>query len=171
MRRLVIGVAAGLLLCPLTIASSAPACASTRIQERMLSRLVVRPSLTWSVGLITVEQGGGKVRVRAKQAETSVKVTSVTWTGDTLPTTLWVGGGVLGAWWPGSTGPAPVARMTPGTQWVVSVSYADGHVSHALAVSGNTVLVPAQLHAKDDVDGCDPAVVNLEALRRAAQRR
>ena len=170
MRRLVIGVAAGLLLCPLTIASSGPACPSTRIRERTLSQLVVRPSLTWSVGLITVAQGGGKLRVRAKQAETSVKVTSVTWTGDTLPTTLWVGGGVLGLRRTGSTGPTPVARMTPGTQWVVSVSYADGHVSHALAVSGNTVLVPAQLRAKDDVDGFAPRVVNLHALPRTAQR-
>jgi hypothetical protein len=71
MRRLVIGVAAGLLLCPLAIASSGPACASTKIREFTLSRLVVRPSLMWSVGLITVAQGGGKVRVRAKQVETS----------------------------------------------------------------------------------------------------
>ena len=69
MRRLVIGVAAGLLLCPLAIASSGPACASTKIREFTLSRLVVRPSLMWSVGLITVAQGGGKVRVRAKQVE------------------------------------------------------------------------------------------------------
>jgi hypothetical protein len=39
----------------------------------------------WSVGLITVEKGGGKVRVRAQHigqiVETSVKVTSVTWPG------------------------------------------------------------------------------------------
>ena len=95
----------------------------------------------------------------------------MTWTGDTLPTTLWVGEGVLGLWRTGSAEPAPVARMTPGTQWVVSVSYADGHVSHALAVSGNTVLIPAELRVKDDVDGCDPRVVDLDALRRAARRR
>jgi hypothetical protein len=157
----------------LAIASSAPACASTRIRERTLSRLVVRPSLTWSVGLITVKQRGGKLRVRAKQVETSVKVTSVTWTGETLPTRLWVGEGVLGLRGSGSTGPAPVERMAPGTQWVVGVHNADDQVGYALAVSGNTilVLVPAQLCAKDDVDGCDPRVVNLDALRHAAQRR
>jgi hypothetical protein len=171
MRRLVIGVAAGLLLCPLTIASSSPACASTRIRERTLSRLVVRPSLTWSVGLITVKQGGGNVRVRAKQLETSVKVTSVTWTEEALPTRLWVGEGVLGPWWSGSNRPAPVERMTPGTQWVVGVHSADGHVGYALAVSRNAVLIPVQLRASDDVDGCDPKVVNPDVLRRTAQRR
>jgi hypothetical protein len=84
-RRLVVGVAAGLLFCPLAIASSSPACTETKIRERTLRRLVVRPSLMWSVGLITVEKGGGKVRVRAQHigqiVETSVKVTSVTWPG------------------------------------------------------------------------------------------
>lgn len=65
MRRLVVGVAAGLLLCPLAIASSSTACAETKIRERTVSRLVARSPLWWSVGLITVEKGAGKLRVQA----------------------------------------------------------------------------------------------------------
>jgi hypothetical protein len=66
MRRLVVGVAAGLLLCPLAIASSSTACAETKIRERTVSRLVARSPLWWSVGLITVEKGAGKLRIQAE---------------------------------------------------------------------------------------------------------
>jgi hypothetical protein len=104
MRRLVVGVAAGLLLCPLAIASSSTACAETKIRERTVSRLVARSPLWWSVGLIMI----------------------------------------------------PLERMTPGTRWFVIVRSADGRLRQALAVSGNTVLIPAPVHARDDVDGCDP---------------
>jgi hypothetical protein len=167
MRRFVMGVAAGLLLCPLTIASSSTTCAETKIRER--SRLTPSPLWT-SVGLITVEKGAGKPRGQGEYAEIPVKVTSVTWTGDPLPATLWVDSDAIN---PGASSNRwiPIERMTPGTRWFVIVRIPDGRLRLALAVSGNTVLIPAKTHAKDDVDGCDPRVVNLDALRRTAQRR
>lgn len=170
MRRLVVGVAAGLLLCPLAIASSSTACAETRIRERTVSRLVARSPLWWSVGLITVEKGAGKLRLLAEYVEVPVKVTSVTWTGDPLPATLWVDSDAIN---PGTSSNRwiPLERMTPGTRWFVIVRRTDGRLRQALAVSGNTVLIPAPVHARDDVDGCDPKVVNLDQLRREAQER
>ena len=117
-----------------------------------------------------MEKGAGKLRVQGEYVEVPVKVTSVTWSGDPLPATLWVDSDAIN---PGTSSNRwiPLERMTPGTRWFVIVRSADGRLRQALAVSGNTVLLPARVHTKDDIDGCDPKVVNLDALRRQAQER
>jgi hypothetical protein len=122
-------------------------------------------------------KGAGKLRGQGEYAKVPVKVTSVTWTGDPLPATLWVDSDDINPPTKGLQGTSssrrvPLERMTPGTRWVVIVRSADGRLSQALAVSGNTVLrIPAQSHVKDDIDGCDPKVVTLDQLRRGAQER
>jgi hypothetical protein len=173
MRRIVVGVAAGLLLGGSAIASSPPACADTFIKGLKVSHLV-RPTPGWSVGLITVTAGGGKVRHdESYMAETSIKVAPTSWVG-TVPTTLWVTGGVVDHPSDGplrtvtASGFAPEA-FRPGTQWVVQVRDADAWMpNHPLPVVGNTVRIP--IPAADDIDGGDPKVVNLDALRSRAER-
>jgi hypothetical protein len=173
MRRIVVGVAAGLLLGGSAIASSPPACADTFIKGLKVSHLV-RPTPGWSVGLITVTAGGGKVRHDENyMAETSIKVAPTSWVG-TVPTTLWVTGGVVDHPSDGplrtvtASGFAPEA-FRPGTQWVVQVRDADAWMpNHPLPVVGNTVRIP--IPAADDIDGGDPKVVNLDALRSKAER-
>jgi hypothetical protein len=91
---------------PVGDASSSTACAEAKIRERTVSRLVARSPLWGSVGLITVEKGAGELRVQAEYVEVPVKVTSVTWTGDPLPATLWV------TVTPSTRGPAATA-VTP----------------------------------------------------------
>ena len=173
MRRIVVGVAAGLLLGGSAIASIPPACADTFIKGLKVSHFV-RVSAGWSVGLVTVTAGGGKVRHDENyMAETSIKVAPTSWVG-TVPTTLWVTGGVVNH--PtrglvptfGASGFAPEA-FRPGTQWVVQVRNADAWMSnHPLPVVGNTVRFPSL--AADDIDGGDPKVVNLDVLRGRAER-
>jgi hypothetical protein len=173
MRRIVVGVAAGLLLGGSAIASSPPACADTFIKGLKVSHLV-RPTPGWSVGLITVTAGGGKVRHDENyMAETSIKVAPTSWVG-TVPTTLWVTGGVVDHPSDGplrtvtASGFAPEA-FRPGTQWVVQVRDADAWMpNYPLPVVGSTVRIP--IPAADDVDGGDPKVVNLDALRSKAER-
>jgi hypothetical protein len=93
MRRIVVEVAAGLLVDGSAIASSPPACADTFPRGLKVSHLV-RVSPGWSVGLVTAA-GGGKVRHDEDyMAETSIKVAPTSWVG-TMPTTLWVDGGVV----------------------------------------------------------------------------
>ena len=174
MRRIVVGVAAGLLLGGSAIASVPPACADTFIKGLKVSTFV-RATPGFSVGLVTVTAGGGKVRHDENyMAETSVKVAATSWVG-TVPTTLWVRGGVINH--PtkgllrtiGSSGPSPEA-FRPGTQWVVQVRNADAWMSnHPLPVVGNTVRIPG-IPAADDIDGGDPKVVSLDALRGRAER-
>ena len=175
MRRIVVGVAAGLLLGGSAIASSRPACADTFIKGLKVSHFVLAtPGL--SVGLVTVTAGGGKVRHDENyMAETSIKVAATSWVG-TVPTTLWVRGGVINH--PtkgllrtvGSSGPSPEA-FRPGTQWVVQIRTADAWMTnHPLPVVGNTVRIPRGIPATDDIDGGDPKVVNLDALRGRADR-
>ena len=173
MRRIVVGLAAGLLLGGSAIASIPPACADTFIKGLKVSHFV-RVSAESPVGLVTVKAGGGKVRHDENyMAETSVEVAATSWVG-TLPTTLWVRGGVVNH--PtkgllrtvGSSGPSPEA-FRPGTQWVVQVRTADAWMSpHPLPVVGNTVRIPWP--AADDIDGGDPKVVSLDALRGRAER-
>jgi hypothetical protein len=173
MRRIVVGVAAGLLLGGSAIASIPPACADTFRRDLKVSDLV-RPTPGWSVGLVTVTAGGGKVRHDENyMAETSIKVAPTSWVG-TVPTTLWVDGGVVDHPTDGrlmtvrASGFAPEA-FTPGTQWVVQVRNADAWMpNHPLPVMGNTVRIP--IPAADDIDGGDPKVVNLDALRSRAER-
>jgi hypothetical protein len=176
MRRIIVGVAAGLLLGGSAIASIPPACADTFIRGLKVSHFVgATPGLS-SVGLVTVTAGGGKVRHDENyMAETSIKVVPTSWVG-TVPTTLWVRGGVVDH--PtegllrtfGASGPSPEA-FRPGTQWVVQVRNADGWMSpHPLPVVGNTVRIPRGIPAADDVDGGDPKVVSLDALRGGAER-
>jgi hypothetical protein len=173
MRRIVIGVAAGLLLGGSAIASIPPACADTYPTDLKVSRFV-RPTAGWSVGLVTVTAGGGKVRHDEDyMAETSIKVAPTSWVG-TVPTTLWVDGGVVDHPTKGrlmtvrAAGFAPQA-FTPGTRWVVQVRNADAWMpNHPLPVVGNTVRIP--IPAADDIDGGDPKVVNLDALRSRAER-
>jgi hypothetical protein len=173
MRRIVIGVAAGLLLGGSAIASSPPACADTYPTDLKVSRFV-RPTPGWSVGLVTVTAGGGKVRHDEDyMAETSIKVAPTSWVG-TVPTTLWVDGGVVDHPTRGllrtvrAAGFAPEA-FRPGTRWVVQVRNADAWMpNHPLPVVGNTVRIP--IPAADDIDGGDPKVVNLDALRSRAAR-
>jgi hypothetical protein len=174
MRRIIVGVAAGLLLAGSAIASSPPACADTFIKGLKVSHLV-RPTPGWSVGLVTVTEGGGKVRHDENyMAETSIKVVPISWVG-TVPTTLWVDGGVVDHPTDGplrtvrASGFAPEA-FPPGTQWVVQVRDADAWMpNHPLPVVGNTVRI--SVPAADDVDGGDPKVVSLDALRGRAERR
>jgi hypothetical protein len=173
MRRILVGIAAGLLLGGSAIASSPPACADTFIKGLKVSHLV-RPTPGWSVGLVTVTEGGGKVRHDEDyMAETSIKVAPISWVG-TVPTTLWVTGGVVNHPTDGrlrtvtASGFAPEA-FTPGTQWVVQVRDADAWMpNHPLPVVGNTVRI--SVPAADDVDGGDPKVVSLDALRGRAER-
>jgi hypothetical protein len=173
MRRIVVGVAAGLLLGGSAIASSPPACADTYPRGLKVSHLV-RVSPGWSVGLVTVTAGAGKVRHDEDyMAETSIKVDPTSWVG-TVPTTLWVDGGVVDHPTRGllrtvrAAGFAPEA-FRPGTQWVVQVRDADAWMpNHPLPVVGNTVRIPVP--AADDVDGGDAKVVNLDALRSRAER-
>jgi hypothetical protein len=69
---------------------------------------------------------------------------------------------------PRASGFAPEA-FRPGTQWVVQVRNADAWVpNHPLPVVGNTVRI--SIPAGDDVDGGDPKVVSLDALRARAER-
>jgi hypothetical protein len=174
MRRIVVGLAAGLLLGGSAIASIPPACADTFIKGLKVSHLV-RATPGFSVGLVTVMAGGGKIRHDENyMAETSIKVVPTSWVG-TVPRTLWVRGGVVDH--PtkgllrtvGSSGPSPEA-FRPGTQWVVQVRTADAWMSpHPLPVVGDTVRFPG-IPAADDVDGGDPKVVSLDALRRRAER-
>jgi hypothetical protein len=174
MKRIVVGVAAGLLLGGSAIASIPAACADTFIRGLKVSHFV-RATPGFSVGLVTVTAGGGKVRHDENyMAETSIKVVPTSWVG-TVPTTLWVRGGVVDH--PtkgllrtvGSSGPSPEA-FRPGTQWVVQVRNADGWMSpHPLPVVGNTVRIPRGIPAADDVDGGDPKVVSLDALRGRAE--
>lgn len=174
MRRIVVGVVAGLLLGGSAIASSPPACADTFIKGLKVSHLV-RVGPGWSVGLVTVTAGGGKVRHDEDyMAETSVEVAPTSWVG-TVPTTLWVDGGVVDHPTKGrlmtvrAAGFAPQA-FRPGTQWVVQVRNANAWMpNHPLPVVGNTVRIP--IPAADDIDGGDPKVVNLDALRSRAGRR
>jgi len=129
MRRIVVGVAAGLLLGGSAIASIPPACADTYRTDLKVSHFVrVDPGL--SVGLVTVTAGGGKVRHDEHyMAETSIKVVPTSWVG-TVPTTLWVDGGVVDHPTEGrlmtvrAAGFAPEA-FRPGTQWVVQVRDVD----------------------------------------------
>ena len=175
MRRIVVGLAAALLLGGSAIASIPPACADTFIKGLKVSQLV-RVSPGWSVGLVTVTAGGGKVRHDENyMAETSIKVVPTSWVG-TVPTTLWVTGGVVDH--PihgplrtfGASGFAPEA-FRPGTQWVVQIRDADAWMTnHPLPVVGNTVRIPRGIPATDDIDGGDPKVVNLDALRSRAAR-
>jgi hypothetical protein len=174
MKRIVVGVAAGLLLGGSAIASIPPACADTFIRGLKVSHFV-RATPGFSVGLVTVTAGGGKVRHDENyMAETSINVVPTSWVG-TVATTLWVRGGVVDH--PtkgllrtvGSSGPSPEA-FRPGTQWVVQVRNADGWMSpHPLPVVGNTVRIPRGIPAADDVDGGDPKVVSLDALRGRAE--
>jgi hypothetical protein len=173
MRRIVAGLAAGLLLGGSAIAASPPACADTFIKGLKVSHLV-RVGPGWSVGLITVTAGGGRVRHDEDyMAETSIKVVPTSWVG-TVPTTLWVDGGVVDHPTDGplrtvrASGFAPEA-FRPGTQWVVQVRNADAWMpNHPLPVVSNTVRIPVP--AADDIDGGDPKVVNLDALRSRAER-
>ena len=173
MRRIVVGLAAALLLGGSAIASIPSACADTFIKGLKVSQLV-RVSAGWSVGLVTVKAGGGKVRHDEDyMAETSIKVVPTSWVG-TVPTTLWVDGGVVDHPTKGrlmtvrASGFAPEA-FRPGTRWVVQVRNADAWMpNHPLPVVGNTVRIP--IPAADDVDGGDPKVVNLDALRDRAER-
>jgi len=172
-RRIVVGVAAGLLLGGSAIASIPPACADTFIKGLKVSHLV-RATPGFSVGLVTVRAGGGKVRHDENyMAETSIKVAPTSWVG-TVPATLWITGGVVDH--PtdgplrtvGASGFAPEA-FRPGTRWVVQVRNADAWMSnHPLPVVGNTVRIPWP--AVDDIDGGDSKVVSLDALRGRAER-
>jgi hypothetical protein len=175
MRRIVVGVAAGLLLGGSAIASIPPACADTYRTDLKVSHFVrVDPGL--SVGLVTVTAGGGKVRHDEHyMAETSIKVVPTSWVG-TVPTTLWVDGGVVDHPTEGrlmtvrAAGFAPEA-FRPGTQWVVQVRDVDAWMpNHPLPVVGNTVRIPRGIPAADDIDGGDPKVVSLDALRSRAER-
>lgn len=167
MRRIVVGLAAALLLGGSAIASIPSACADTFIKGLKVSHFV-RVGPGWSVGLVTVTAGGGKVRHDEDyMAETSIKVVPTSWVG-TVPTTLWVDGGVVDHPTDGrlrtvrAAGFAPEA-FRPGTQWVVQVRDADAWMpNHPLPVVGNSVRIPRL--AADDVDGGDPKVVNLDAL-------
>ena len=173
MKRIVVGLAAALLLGGSAIASIPPACADTFIKGLKVSHFV-RVSAGWSVGLVTVTAGGGKVRHDEDyMAETSIKVAPTSWVG-TVPTTLWVDGGVVDHPTKGrlmtvrASGFAPEA-FRPGTRWVVQVRNADAWMpNHPLPVVGNTVRFPRL--AADDIDGGDPKVVNLDALRGKAER-
>jgi len=123
---------------------------------------------------VTVTAGGGKVRHDGDyMAQTSIKVAPDSWVG-TVPTTLWVDGGVVDHPTYGRLRTVRAAGFAPeafqrGTNWVVQVRNADAWMpNHPLPVVGNTVRIPVT--AADDIDGGDPKVVNLDALRSRAER-
>jgi hypothetical protein len=60
-----------------------------------------------------------------------------------------------------------------GSQWVVTVRDADAKLIDAWPVYGRQVQVPQdrQLPIADDVDGGDPRVVDVAALKARAGRR
>jgi hypothetical protein len=90
MRRIVVGVAAVLVLGGFVMASTRQACGCTPARPVKVSAHV-RVIPGWSVGLVTVTAGGGEVRTNPTNGgvETSVKVAPTSWVG-TVPTTLWV---------------------------------------------------------------------------------
>jgi hypothetical protein len=174
MRRIVVGVAALLLVGGSVLAWTSQACACSRVGPFRLSN-VVHVDQGWSIGLVTVTAGGGQVRTNPRGVETSVKVAPTSWVG-TVPSTLWVTD--EGAPHPikrllrmeSSSARSSVAAFRPGTQWVVRVQNADAWMgSFRLLVVGNTVQVPKG-NIIDDVDGADPTVVDLDALRAMARR-
>jgi hypothetical protein len=175
MRRIAVGVVALLLLGWLAVAWISPACGCTRLGPLRLSNLV-GVDQEWSVGLVTVTAGGGEVRTNPRGVETSVKVAPTSWVG-TVPSTLWVTDEVghhpikrllrMGS----SSARPSLEAFRPGTQWVVRVQNADAWMgSLPLLVVGNTVRVPKGDFI-DDVDGADPKVVDLDALRGMARRQ
>ena len=146
MRRIVVGLAAGLLL------AVGDCVQPTGLRRHLHQGPQGQPFRSCDPGAIgrAGDGDGGRRQVRHDEnymAETSIKVVPTSWVG-TVPTTLWVtGGGVdhpihgpLRTF--GASGPAPEA-FRPGTQWVVQVRTADAWMTnHPLPVVGNTVRIP-----------------------------
>jgi hypothetical protein len=137
---------------------------------------VVRLEPGLSGGLVTVvgltgqsrpEPGGGRTQL-------AVKVTGEDWVGK-LPTRVWVPGPLD----PGGTSCQDCANyfgfQEKGSLWVVTVRDADAKLIDALLVVRGKVRIPpagsGQLPIADDVDGGDPSVVDVDALKARAGRR
>ena len=101
-----------------------------------------------------------------------MKVTGEDWVGK-LPTRVWVPGPLD----PGGTSCQDCANyigfQENGSQWVVTVRDADAKLIDAWPVVGRQVGVPQdrQLPIADDVDGGNPQVVDVDALKARAGRR
>jgi hypothetical protein len=134
----------------------------------------VRLQAGLSGGLVTVKGLTGQRRPDPDGFGTqlAVRVTGAAWVGK-LPTRVWV-------WVPGpGTSCQDCADLDPvrlgekGSQWVVTVRDADAKLIDAWPVYGRQVQVPQdrQLPIADDVDGGDPRVVDVAALKARAGRR
>jgi hypothetical protein len=164
MKRVVVGIAACLLLGVLALARlTGPACGCSRFNYIGLGDLV-RASPGTSIGLISVTTGDRENRSNPTtgDTETSIRVAATSWVG-TIPTTLWINAGDL------SFSGLSLGAFQPGTRWVVSVRDADGRMGrYPLPVVGDTARIPWE-HINADPKDPKPEAVNLDELRRMAR--
>ena len=134
----------------------------------------VRPGPGLSVGLVTMKGLTGQRRPDPGGIGTqvAVQVSGAAWVGK-LPARVWV-------WVPGPRTFCqdcvvldPVRLGEKGSQWFVFVHDADAKLIDAWPVYGEKVQIPqgGQLQIVDDVDGGDPQVVDVDALKAKAGRR
>jgi hypothetical protein len=133
----------------------------------------VRLAPGFSAGLVTVVGLTGQRRPNPNGGgpQLAVQVTGAAWVGK-LPAKVWV--------WVSSPGSCPdcvvldpVRLGEKGSQWVVTVRDADAELVDAWPVWRGKVGIPQgrQLPIADDVDGGNPYVVDVEALKARAGRR
>jgi hypothetical protein len=125
-----------------------------------------------SVGLVTSQGLTGQRRPDPDGGGTqlAVQVAGAAWVGK-LPARVWIPG--LGTSCPDCVVLDPVRLGEKGSQWVVTVRDADAKLIDAWPVSRGKVGIPQdrQLPAVDDVDGGNPYVVDVDALKARAGRR
>jgi hypothetical protein len=132
----------------------------------------VRLPAGYSGGLVTVKGLTGQRRPDPDggRPQLAVRVAGAAWVGK-LPARVWIPG-------PGGSCPDcvvldPVRLGEKGSQWVVTVRDTDAMLIDAWPVWGRQVGVPQgrQLPIADDVDGGNPQVVDVAALKARAGRR
>jgi hypothetical protein len=126
----------------------------------------------YSNGLVTSQGLTGQRRPDPDRGapQLVVRVTGTAWVGK-RPGRVWIPG--LGASCPDCVVLDPVRLGKKGSQWVVTVRDADAMLIDAWPVSRGKVGIPqgGQLPIADDVDGGNPQVVDVDALKARAGRR
>ena len=160
---------------PATPAAPAATTTTRGINPVKLSN-IIRLDPGYSAGLVTVIGLTGQRRHDPSWGRTllAVRVTGTDWVGK-LPTRVWM----PGPWDPGtSCQDCPAYEdglQEKGTQWVVTVRDADAKLTGAFLVLHGKVRIPqrasGQLPIADDVDGGNPSVVDVDALKARAGRR
>jgi hypothetical protein len=134
----------------------------------------VRLQPGYSGGLVTVQGMTGQRRPDPDGFGTqlAVQVTGAAWVGK-LPTRVWVWVPNPGTFCQDCADLDPVRLGEKESQWVVMVRDADAKLIDAWPVYGKKVQIPQdrQLPIADDVDGGDPQVVDVDALKARAGRR